>query len=146
MNDLIEFSGIDSLGDYEFKHSISEKIEGHAKIEGYAKSLSGASIHKEIINHKVIDAFEEVNYEGEEFHFNIIIFQCKFSIYFEYGDSENFGTLNVLNHVVYKTFYTSLKDYDDSYLDLSILATNLFATIVNSNEIFYCANIAICIN
>ena len=146
MNNLIEFNGIDSLRDYDFKHSISEKIEGQIKIEGDVKSLSGVSIHKEIMNHKVIDAFEEINYDGEEFHSNIIIFQCKFSIYFEYGDSENFGTLKVLNHIVYKTFYTSLKDYDGSYLDLNILATNLFATIVKTNEIFYCANISICIN
>ncbi|MEG1142722.1 MAG: hypothetical protein RSE41_09835 [Clostridia bacterium] len=142
-NRLIEFNGVDNTDEYSFKYRVKEKIQGN--IEFKNKILTGATISKKCLNHKVLDGFEEINFDKIEIYNNILIINSKFELSIEYSDNNDFGKLSIYNYNFYKTFYTSLKDYNSYNLDITILITD-FNILPLDDEIHYFATLLIGIN
>lgn len=139
-NNLLELNGIDNLDDYNFKWTLEDKVEGI--IDFKDKKLLGANVSKEIISHKTINSFEDINNDGIEFFENILILNTKFNISIEYCEESSFGKLNLLSTSFYKTFFTSLSDYDFSNLDNEILVVD-FDLVENENILHYYLDIII---
>ncbi|MGL4913403.1 MAG: hypothetical protein ACRC3Y_13335 [Romboutsia sp.] len=142
-NKLLELSGIDTLESYNFKWRIEKKLEGYLDFTN--KELIGASISKEVINYKILDGFEDSNFDNLEIYNNIIVLNNQFNIALEYSQGSDFGRLNLLNHRFYKTFTTSLKNYNFNNLeiDLLIIDFNLYPL---EEKLYYYADILIGIN
>lgn len=142
-NKLIELSGIDNISTYSFKYKLENSVEG--EIDFLNKKLTGATLTKEIIHSKVINSFEDINNDGLEIFNNILILNVKFNIGVEYCENSNFGKLNLLNFTFYKTFFTSLEDYDFNNLENNIFIED-FDLIEGEDNISYYINVIIGIN
>lgn len=140
---LIEVNGIDDIEEFLFKWKLEDSVEG--EIEFSNKKLTGATITKEILNYKVINSFEDINNDEVEIFNNIITFSVKFNLAIEYCENTSFGKLNLLNFIFYKTFFTSLENYDFNNLENNIFIED-FYLIENENVLNYSIDIIIGIN
>lgn len=142
-NRLIELNGIDNIKEFSFNCILDTNVEGD--LEFIDKKLTGATINKELINYKVINSFEDINNDLLEIFNNILILSIKFNINIEYCESANLGKLNLLNFVFYKTFFTSLKNYDFSNIEPFLLIDD-FYLIENEHRLNYHINIVVGLN
>lgn len=133
-NKFLELNGIDNINDYSFNWKISSPIEGSFDFEN--KKILGANISKTIISSKIINSCEEVNLDKLELFGNIFIVNILFDIYIEYCDNINYGKLNLFKKSFYKTFFGSLKDYEDDNIDIKVLTTD-FDLIQNEQKLYY---------
>ncbi|MGL4803482.1 hypothetical protein [Paraclostridium dentum] len=142
-NNLLELNGIDDPIRINFKWIIDENIDGN--LEFINKRLLGATISKEIISSKTLNSFEGFNNDNINIFNNLFICSVRFNLSIEYSEEDNFGQLKLLNHTFYKTFLTSLKDYNFTNLveDAFICDFDLYES---NNKIYYYANILIAIN
>ncbi|MEG0843461.1 MAG: hypothetical protein RSD22_09325 [Romboutsia sp.] len=139
-NNLIDLNGIDDTKGYYFKWKLEECVEG--EIEFLNKKLTGATVSKEILNHKIINSFEDINNDGFEIFNNILILNIKFNLAIEYCENTSFGKLNLLNFIFYKTFFTSLENYNFDNLENNIFIED-FYLLENEDILNYYINILI---
>lgn len=142
-NKLIELNGIDDINIHLFKYRLEESIEG--EINFLNKKLTGATLVKEIIHSKIINSFDDINNDGLEIFNNILILNVRFNIGVEYCENISFGKLNLLNFTFYKTFFTSLENYDFNNLENNILVED-FDLIEGEDKLSYYINVIIGIN
>lgn len=142
-NNLLELNGIDNINDYSFKWILEDNVEG--VIDFKNKKLLGATISKQILNSKIIEGFEEKNIDNVEIYNNIFICSVKFNIAIEYCENQSFGRINLLNHMFYKTFYKSLKDFNFCNIDEEILTIDLYLNEIK-DKLSYFLEVAIGIN
>ncbi|MEG1423836.1 MAG: hypothetical protein RRY11_06065 [Terrisporobacter sp.] len=139
-NKLIDLNGIDHVNVDAFKWKLEESLEG--EIEFSNKTLTGATISKEILNHKVINSFQDINNDGLEIFNNILTLNIKFNLAIEYCENTSFGKLNLLNFVFYKTFFTSLENYNFDNLENNIFIED-FYLLENEDVLNYYIDIII---
>lgn len=142
-NKLIELNGIDDINIHLFKYRLEESIEG--EINFLNKKLTGATLVKEIIHSKIINSFDDINNDGLEIFNNILILNVRFNIGVEYCENISFGKLNLLNFTFYKTFFTSLENYDFNNLENNIFVED-FDLIEGEDKLSYYINVIIGIN
>lgn len=144
---LINYIGVDEIDNpYNFEQIIPYKLEGTIKKDLSISNVLSFGLAKECVDYKVIDIFEDTNYDDENFYGNLLVINNRYDLNFEYSSDEAISTLNILNYNLYNASCISLKDYNYSDLEITLITKDLFCTLNSDNEIFYCANILIGIN
>lgn len=144
---LINYVGIDDVNTiYKFQKVIPYKLEGTIKRDLPISNLLSFGFSKECVDYKVMDFFEDTNYDDENFYGNLLVINNKYDLNFEYSSNNAGSTLNMFHYKLFNANYISLKDYNYSDLEITLLTKDLFCTLNSDKEIFYCANIIIGIN
>lgn len=144
--ELINYIGVDNFSINSFKWIYPFKFEGTLFIKDNIQDLLSFSISKNFINYKVINTFEDINFEGYEVKSNLVSINNKFDLFFEYGSSDQVSKMCIFNDTIYKSFLISLDYYENNSLDINILITHLFCKKLSNNNIFYCVNLIVGIN
>lgn len=143
---LINYDGLDDIYNYETKWSYPYKIEGVIPLTDNIKDILSFSIEKECISYKILDTFERINLNNEEFFANLLVVNNKFHLNFQYGNNENISRLNMITKTIYDASFKSLDNLDSSDLSIMLLTKDLFCTKINENKIYYCINLLILVN
>lgn len=143
---IINYMGIDYENNKKYAYKFPYKIDGVLNMDKDLYELLSFSISKENLGYKVIDFFNDSNFDNELYFGNLIIITNHFQLNFEYALSDNPTKINYSNHNIYHAIHISIPNYNNEDLNIKPYICDLFCSLLEDNNIYYSIGVMLCIN
>lgn len=147
MNDsLINYDGIDNLTYKDYNWIFIESIEGNISLDESIHDLLSFSVAKSNNGYKYIQCFNDSNVDGECIYGNLVIIKNVFELNIECSYKKTPNKISFYTNTFYDARYVSLNNYNNGSLKIKLLIDDLFCSLIDENNIFYCIKFLICID
>lgn len=147
MNDsLINYNGIDNSNYNEYNWIFNDCIEGYISLDESIHDLLSFSVIKSNNGYKYIESFNDSNVDGECIYGNLIIIKNIFELNFECSYKKTPNKISFSTYTFHDARYVSLNNYNNNSLKIKLLIDDLFCSLVDEKNIFYCIKFIICID
>lgn len=147
MNDsLINYDGIDNLTHKDYTWIFIESIEGNISLDESIHDLLSFSVAKSNNGYKCIKCFNDSNVDGDCIYGNLFTIKNTFELNIECSYKKTPNKISFNTITFHDARYVSLNNYNEGSLKIKLLIDDLFCSLTDENNIFYCIKFLICID